>query len=73
MSSAPCTAWPAQKLWRSCDAIKETLVQPAFDNFFWSAQPYLINFGSAYILKAKISKWALVRTLKVVQRMGIKK
>ena len=45
MSSAPCTAWLAWKLWQICGIIKAPSVQPAFAYFFVSAQPYSINFA----------------------------
>ena len=41
MSSAPCTALLALKLWQSFDVIEAPLVQPRFDFFFRSAQPQL--------------------------------
>ena len=45
MSSAPCTAWLAWKLWQICGIIKAPSLQPAFAYFFVSAQPYSINFA----------------------------
>ena len=45
MSSAPCTSRLAWKKWQSCDVIKAPSVQIWLVYFFWSAQPYSINFS----------------------------
>ena len=44
MSAPPCTAWLEWNLWRSRDVIHAPSVQPAFDYFFWSAQPKSANY-----------------------------
>ena len=49
MSSGPCTAWLAWKLWQSCNVINSTSVLPVYVYFFQNAQPYSINFYVLFI------------------------
>ena len=49
ISSALSTAWLAWKLWQSCDVITVPSMQTVFVDFFGSAQPFSIYFGTDWI------------------------